>query len=707
MSIVLPPQVEFEHTRPHVTLTIFRSKDPLSTAQKVVDRLDALASMLPTAPTHPYNDNRHIVPLARVSDAGITSWGAWYRLEKRPTWLREDNSAQTGTAGAQQKLVTTDILDVSNHLIVLMVYQSFLGLYASHDTMRARLTELLEVGEVGTDQHIVKIDQPADVVTRDEIELAFVRGNTKSAWLEGLHVPTVLKADRKILSGPDLRYALDQFGEQTFTYTAAISEFGQRISSKPKTGGKPDRYRVGVSHAKKTLWTRSTRDYSEFVAEFKELIALLTNPTPIPSGVSELEKAGVPFVARPIATQTLHALSDGFDIGYETSTTPELELLTGEITEAAPKLDAWSRHGRFVVEGAPRQPAAPASEISAIAYFDDRKIATVSFRPVRRTDQTVDISHRVDAYHVRKDDEDLVALDRSLAKRDTNLTLRYGSGHVIQNGVLYTLQFRDVIFDRWRWTVLPPTPSGQQYLLKDEKPTTGTGKNKVFDPTQIGLAQSLFCFAKNNVSDIISPDGKPSNDWWLLCDDGAGEIADFIALDTKALFVTFIHVKAWKDGSKSTISVTPFSEVVAQAIKNLRSFDQNLLAKEINQRTTDRNKALVWRANGAPIDRKAFASKLDEFRPGAQRHVLILQPRIHRAAWGKAVLAHRAGKEGAEIGRMRQLSALLSGAESMFQRLAATVHVLGVDDQPATVASGASSSPSRALKPSRSKKRRP
>lgn len=672
------PSISFEHMRPHVTLTLFRSRSALAIAQQVVERLDAIASTLPTLPTHPFNDNRHVVPLARNTDAGISSWGAWYTIEKTPTWLKEDNDP---TGGRGIKLATAGILDVSNHLIVLMVYQSYIGLYASHDTMRARLTELLEIGESGDDRKIVKIDQPADVVTREEIELAFVRGNTKSAWLEGLHVPTVLKADRKILSGPDLRYALDHFGEQTFTYTAAISEFGQRSApTTSKTGAKANRYRVGVSHAKKTLWTRATKSYEEFTAEFKDLIALLSNPTPIPTGSSDLERAGVPFVARPIGTQTLQMLSDGFDIGYEAPTTPELELITGEVVELTPKHDVWSRHGRFVVEGAQRQAKAPASEISAVAYYDDRKIATVSFRPIKRTDQTVDILHRVDSYHVRKDDEDLVAFDRSLAKRNTNLTLRYGSGHVIQNGVLYTLQFRDVIFDRWRWTVFPSASNGRPYLLKDEKPTVGTGKNKVFDPAQIGLGQSLFCFARNHISEIISPDNKPSNDWWLLCDDGSGEIADFIALDTKALFVTFIHVKAWKDGSKSTISVAPFSEVIAQAIKNLRSFDQNHLAKEIEQRTTDRNKALVWRADGAKVDRKAFAAKLDQFRPDAQRHVLILQPRIHRAAWKKAVVAHRSGKDGSEVGRMRQLSALLSGAESMFQRLAATISVVGVEN---------------------------
>lgn len=703
-------EINLVHIRPHVTLNLFRGPDSAATAKQVFEKLEGLAGTLPVVPTHPFQDHRHIIPMPRGVDGGITSYGAWYTVEKPPTWLRDDSSPglmlSAATPQPNGALATTNILDVANHLVVVLAYQNYLGVYASQDAMRSRIVDLIEVGEAGEGRAIVRIDTPAETVSRDEIEFAFVRGNTKSAWLEGLHVPTVLKADRKILSGPDLRYALDHFGEQTFTYTAAISEFGQRNPQTAAPRKKSDPHRVGVSHSKKTLWTRSTKEFDEFLAEFRTLIALLTNPTAIAVNVSDLERPGVPFVARPVTTQTLTQLADGFDVGYEAPTTPELEVLAGEALEKTPNADPWSQQGRFVVEGAIRRSGAPDSEISAEAYYDDQKVASVSFRPIRRTDQTVDILHRVNSYAVRKDDPAVVALDRSLAKRNTNLTLRYGSGHVIQNGVLYTLHFRDVIFDRWHWTSFPLAPDGKPYKLADEKPTAGKGKKKVFVPGQIGRGHSLFCFVRNNVADLISPDRRHSDNWWLLCDDGAGEIADFIALDTKNLFVTFVHVKAWKDGKESTISVTPYSEVIAQAIKNLRSFDQNLLGKEIQDRTTDANSKLVWRADGSAIDRKKFVSKLEEFRYGAQRHVLILQPRTHRKAWEKAVHAHRSALDAAQVGRMRQLSSLLSGAESIFQKLGATMAVLGVDDQTAA-ASAASNSSTSSLTPSRVRKRRP
>jgi hypothetical protein len=56
----------------------------------------------------------------------------------------------------------------------------------------------------------------------------------------------------------------------------------------------------------------------------------------------------------------------------------------------------------------------------------------------------------------------------------------------------------------------------------------------------------------------------------LLCDDGAGKLADFIVISPKLQAITFIHVKARGEGEKKTIGVTPFEVVASQAMKNPR-----------------------------------------------------------------------------------------------------------------------------------------
>lgn len=315
------------------------------------------------------------------------------------------------------------------------------------------------------------------------------------------------------------------------------------------------------------------------------------------------------------------------------------------------------------------------------AYFKDRKLATLTLRPVPRSERALEILHRVGGYHVDKADADLAALDRSLAKRNTNLTIHYASGHVIQNGALFQTRFRDAIFERWEWLKLRPADDGITYRVSAEKPTrAGTSSRgkpiEIFDPSQIGLQRSLFCFVRNNAAMVASPDATPLADWWLLCDDGAGEIADFIAISAKRPAITFIHVKARHKGEKDTISVTPFSEVVSQAVKNLRAYEQGLLGGMLISRTTSANNSLVWRHDESNVDRLGFIAAMIRLRK-PQRHILIFQPRISQKTWEKAVQRHRSGAENGQVGRMRQLSALLSGAESTFQKLGATMAVVG------------------------------
>ena len=679
--------VSLDHVRPHITLTLFRAADPDAIVQEVVARFEDVALTLPTAPKPLGEDGRMILPLDASAPTGLAVTAARYRIEKPPSWLRvehapdfddeEYGAATTGGEGVQRapERLADDLLDVANHLIVLVCATPFLALYASHDTMRARLTELVSLGVTGEVGRQVRLAHTATLLEREEVENAFVRGNAKSAWLEGLHVPTILKADRKILSGPDLRYALDQFGDQTYTYSAAIS-----VLPDVKTAA-DEPLRVGVSYSKSTLWTRSTKNLGEFLIGLQELIGVLTGAQPDAIDVSEYLRAGLPFVARPLSVRLMNDIEDGFDVGYEAPELIEKELVAGQVVDQPKDDDPWQINGRFVVDEAASRKLVSGAEVVADAYFKDRKLATLSLLPVPRSERTLEILHRVSAYHVDKADAEMAALDRSLAKRSTNLTIHYASGHVVQNGGLFQTRFRDAIFERWRWLDLRPAADGVTYKVSAEKPTrpgvSAKGKPiEIFEPSQIGQQRSLFCFVKNNPAMMASPDNTPATDWWLLCDDGAGEIADFIAISLQRPAITFIHVKARHKGEKDTISVTPFSEVVSQAVKNLRAYDQGLLANMLASRTTAANTGLVWRHTGATVMRLDFITALEALRK-PQRHVMIFQPRISQTTWDAAIQRHRAGKEGGQVGRMRQLSALLSGAESTFQKLGATFSVVG------------------------------
>jgi hypothetical protein len=59
-------------------------------------------------------------------------------------------------------------------------------------------------------------------------------------------------------------------------------------------------------------------------------------------------------------------------------------------------------------------------------------------------------------------------------------------------------------------------------------------------------------------------------DGWLTCDDGSGEVADFVHVSIDGV-LTLVHVKGAKSNSKKRgIAVNAYEVVAAQAAKNLR-----------------------------------------------------------------------------------------------------------------------------------------
>lgn len=671
-------EIQLGHLRPHATLCLFRSAEAIALVTEVAGKLEEIVTFLPRPPSE--ENTRRVQPISGSEQSEVTVRAAWYRLERAPGWIgvedeleppQNDSSPEGNPAEDSDQETAPLLLDQEHHLVVLMAYDGYVGVYASQEALRTRLAELIEFGSIGEEEETLRIRLTAAALSRQEIEAAFVRGKAKSAWLEGLHASNVMKADRKILTGPNLRYAISRQGDQTYVYTAAISEI-------PDDNGKKDSsYRIGVSHSKGTLWTRSTKTFGMFVNEFKEMVSRVKAPPPALLNLPEHNQAGLPFVARPLASYSLTDLQDGFDVGYEVPTQAEEEIIRGAGVNPDPDDggDTWQQHGRFTVqEGAGSGPG----EIVADAYYDSTRLARVSLRPIIRGGDQLDILHRVLNYWVAKDDSGLVAMDQSLARRNARFTLRYGSGHVIQGGIIFMLNFRDAVFDRWRWIDF-----GTNYEVDKEKPEKPAAKKaKVFDPTKLGFDRSLFCYIKNNVGDWIAPQMgmAPSDQLLLLCDDGPGEIADFIAIDPHPdrRFVTLVHVKA-AEGSINRISVGPFSEVTSQALKNLREVDLKNLADDLAKRKSTRNAKWTWRRDGTVIDRDDFIASLRTMGRGAQRHVVLFQPRIAKPAWDAAVTAHRNDENTADVGRMRQLSALLSSAEEMFRQLETGLTVIGRD----------------------------
>lgn len=667
-----------KYLKPFITLSVFKSEEATDLVDEVSGILSKLCETLRYELVLDDETHETVHNLKVFDENGFYAKAAWYSIKSAPSWFG---------AGDEDYDVNTDnfiITDVRNHLVIMASYKNHIILYSSQDLMRDRLNELIRYGFVGVKKKVedhemrmeVRLARTADSIPKSEMEKAFVKGEAKGVWMIGIHPSTVLKADRKILTGPNLRYAFDSFGDQTFDYSAAISEFD--------LGGK---YRVGISFSKNTVWRKQSQNFMNFVQESKDIINILTGS--LDNLTETTTETGFLDLASSSEQLNLDGVYDGFEIGYEKPLDIEKELISGGATENYQIDDDWQRNGYFKVKENVRKTSG--SKIVADAFYKGEKITRVQFKPVVLADQRIEVKAQVLKYYTkRKDDKILVEFDRSLSKRNKQMTLRYGSGHVIQGNKLYNLHLNDVIFESWNWINPNLFGKDKKIDLRKEKPEKNTGKNDksgkaimVFDPKKIGSSNSLFCFTLNNIKSVIGESYVKdlSKGYLILCDDGGGELADFILLDPESTSksIVFIHIKGIKNDS-THIYTGKLPDLCNMATKNIIYLHQGNLLSNLMNRTTDNNKGLVWKTDGKKSSRKYFIDKLSNMREGSAKHVVLFQPFIRKSVWEKTIRNYRAQKTNVDIGRMRQLTAILSETEMNLKKLGCTLSVVGIND---------------------------
>jgi hypothetical protein len=251
----------------------------------------------------------------------------------------------------------------------------------------------------------------------------------------------------------------------------------------------------------------------------------------------------------------------------------------------------------------------------------------------------------------------------ALCLRRDWLKVWYDSGHMLGGNQLWEGRFRDQPFLEFLWVPLGAFDVGKEKPLPAATVAT------------IGTQDSLFCWVKNYWT--VPNSGSPAGRGWLACDDGAGERADFLHLDTVAGTPTLslIHVKA--SGQRSAdrgISVSDYEIVTGQAIKNLRWADQSRLAADLAGKLAGRVGDRVW-YNGAPAAAADFIAAIAGMGANYVRNVVILQPRVRRTV----VEAARTAAAGPAYRRLQQLDLLLLGARANVVGLNANIFVIGED----------------------------
>jgi len=503
------------------------------------------------------------------------------------------------------------VTDTINHLVLACIHGQHGALLLSDSTRRAPVSR--EFGSSAR-QGLGELREIEPAL----LNAAFVRGEARTLWLSGTHRSTSVKADAKILSGRDLRDALDPLGDQTYVFTAA------RIAG--AVGGL--RLPVGCSPRQSRIWVGANRSFDEFCATARSVLQRLeATATPI--------EAPLPIVAVPCMTAT--GVARAFDVVLEPA---ELLADDGSLDpETRQTMELWANRSSVEVT------RTAGADFEAKVVLDGGVIGTLEFRVdltnPRRVGLAVTGTPRPGHEHQHRE-------ACTVYGRRAWVKIRYESGHTLSDGSLTEVRHRDIPFEAF---------DGVDFAGFDvscEKP----------EPlSAIGSQTSLFCWVR-----------KTMRAGWLACDDGAMEIGDFVRLEQAGggPALSLIHVKGAKSSAANRqISVSAYEVVTAQAIKNLRHLDRLNLEEGLADGLKRKIGTLVWRG-GRAANRQAMIRAIRRIGIDYGRRVLIVQPHLTKARVSHA----RSHPKSVDAARLRQLDTLLIGAQADCRALGAELRVI-------------------------------
>lgn len=500
------------------------------------------------------------------------------------------------------------INDLVHHLVMVRTYGRLVAVHASA-TLRDALLSAMKSGRL---DRLRRVDP-------DVLEGALIAGDTTSLYLQGAHRPRRTKADTKAIRGQAAQEVLSPTEDGTFYVTAA------QVGPVP---GIPDTMRLGVSPPKSSVWLGQVSTFKEFDALLSVVVGkigrALAGPTP---------PAAYGILARPRGS--LESVRNPFEL---VALAPE--RLPPNAPEALTKAAETLAGVEFEVE-----PACNGVDFQVRAVQHGRHL----FRAVGRFAQD---GWETRLRFIESSEVDPEAGRQALrALAHVNLlSVHFLSGETWQDGRVFDGRIPDVSFPNWRWGDFTGV------TVTREKPGVGSA----FDRRAVGGPgdDSLFGW----VVRTFGPDR------YLNCDDGAGEIADFIAVDGGES-VQLIHVKAAGRARGRRVAVQPYEAATAQAEKNTR----HARLGDVREALATRPAGPTWecgiRDDASRADLLAFLAACDQGRPV---DVVIVQPHVTRSAY----LAAR-GASGSERARLRLLDWHLNATRRVVTAAAGDLVVYG------------------------------
>ncbi len=515
--------------------------------------------------------------------------------------------------------------DKVNHLIVLLANGRLLALCTSDKGLGKRFTSATSKGGY-------RAWSSLSPVSAGSLNALLSERPIRTLWLSGLHRSVSVKADNKVLGGRDLRDGLDPLGDQTYHFTSARSGgYAQTIGAEM----------VGVSPHQAKVWIGPAHDWQEFIQHTQRTLELVAH--------SKKQKAPIPIIANEM--DSLDEVNNAFDVGL----LPPEQLVETD-PETSRLVEQWWLSGTWSIVDT------DGANFSLEVSQQRNKIGIikVTFAPSRNEwDPIVEVSSVEPEFREKLDEFAELCRQRDLFKVYYESQHTYSDGSFFQPRV-HDMPFRDFSFDPFR-----------HIEIDREKPYRNPQKKEGEDPGRTGRTddQSLFTWV-----------WRKFNKGWLWCDDGAGEVADFINLDTvrdKGSVLRLIHVKAAGSAkSMRKVAVAPFEVVCSQALKNLRYLERTVLADALRPKLEAAKIRRAWK-NGKSLPNNQWF-KLPQMIANApyselSREVIIVQPHVTRDMLNS--------RDERDILRIRQLHALLNSIKADVNRLGANFVVFVPKDR--------------------------
>ena len=459
-----------------------------------------------------------------------------------------------------------------------------------------------------------KAQPPFQTIPKKFLHAAFVRGETRDIWMAGTHPRSRSKPDAKNMSGLSVQEALTIQGDSTFSMKAARSELPTDSSITAISGP------VGTSPGKSLVWNRQVGTFNEFVAIAGEALDLI-----------EAAAAGTgidrPFNLLAAEVDDLSSAQGAYDMVISTELFDPTAALSQDQKDAAVVLEPFSFQTRPT--------ATPGPEFDVDVLHAGSMVGSLRGRPTQT-------KHHIDIEFVTgpspSDPVRLADARNALSTISDDLSVYYNTGHCLQRGSLYLEPIQPASFPRWRWQDFAG------YDVHIEKPAW----DHVAIHQQVGLSgdRSLFGWVVSNYGS-----------GWLTCDDGAGEVADFVQLDG---ILRLIHVKAAESDSTARLVSTGAYELVAsQATKNIGFLNVASLADRLESTSTGK---AAWLAGVRQTDRQGLIALLRQAPANLPTEVVIVQPHLRQSHYQNL---KSATVQSEDKTRLHRLEFLLNGSRTV------------------------------------------